>query len=39
MNKHINKKKGAVIVMAYASCAANVSGNIAMDCANPIVGG
>lgn len=39
MNKHINKKKGAVIVMAYASCAANIKGNIAMDCDNPIVGG
>lgn len=39
MNKHINKKKVAAIVMAYASCAANISGNIAMDCDNPIVGG
>lgn len=39
MNKHINKKKGAVIVMAYASCASDIANNIAMDCANPNVGG
>lgn len=40
MNKHINKKKlGALMVLAYASCAGDIAANIAMDCANPIVGG
>lgn len=38
MNKHINKK-GAVIVMAYASCAATISDNIAKDCDKPLVPG
>lgn len=39
MNKHKNKGKGAVIVMAYTSCAADIAGNIAQNCANPIVPG
>ena len=38
MNKHKNKK-GAVIVMAYASCAATMADNIAKDCAAPLAGG
>lgn len=38
MNKHINKK-GSVIVMAYASCAATISDNIAKDCDKPLVPG
>lgn len=38
MNKHKNKK-GSVIVMAYASCAATISDNIAKDCDKPLVPG
>ena len=38
MNKHINKKV-SVIVMAYASCAATISDNIAKDCDKPLVPG
>lgn len=38
MKKH-NNKKGSVIVMAYASCAATISDNIAKDCAAPLAGG
>lgn len=38
MNKHKNKK-GAVIVMAYASCAATLADNIAKDCDKPLVPG
>lgn len=38
MNKH-NNKKGSVIVMAYASCAATISDNIAKDCDKPLVPG
>ena len=38
MNKHKNKK-GAVIVMAYASCAATLADNIAKDCDQPLVPG
>jgi hypothetical protein len=39
MNKHRNNNKGAVIVMAYASCAATMADNIAKDCAKPLAGG
>lgn len=39
MNKHINKKKIAAIVLAFTSCAADIAGNIAMNCANPNVAG
>lgn len=39
MNKHNNKKKGSVIVMAYASCAATLAGNLAKDCDKPLVPG
>lgn len=39
MNKHINKKHVAAIVMAYASCAATISDNIAKDCDKPLVPG
>lgn len=40
MNKHINKKKlGALMVLAYASCAGDIAANIAPDCAHPIVSG
>lgn len=39
MNKHNNKKKVAAIVMAYASCAATISDNIAKDCDKPLVPG
>lgn len=38
MNNHKNKK-GSVIVMAYASCAATISDNIAKDCDKPLVPG
>lgn len=38
MNKHKNKK-GAVIVMAYASCAATLADNISKDCDKPLVPG
>ena len=38
MNKHKNKKVAA-IVMAYASCAASITDNIAKDCAKPLSGG
>lgn len=38
MKKH-NKKKGSVIVLAYASCAATMADNIAKDCAAPLAGG
>ena len=39
MNKHNNKKKGSVIVMAYASCASTLAGNLAKDCDKPLVPG
>ena len=39
MNKHINKKKGAVIVMAYTNCAGTLAGNLAKDCDTPLAGG
>ena len=40
MNKHTNKKKlSALMVLAYASCAAQISANIAKDCAAPLAGG
>ena len=38
MKKH-NNKKGSVIVLAYASCAATMADNIAKDCAAPLAGG
>lgn len=38
MNKHKNKKVTA-IVMAYASCSASITDNIAKDCAAPLAGG
>lgn len=39
MNKHKNKKKVAAIILAYASCAGALAGNIAKDCAHPMAGG
>lgn len=39
MNKHKNNKKGAVIVMAYTSCAGTLAGNLAKDCDTPLAGG
>jgi hypothetical protein len=37
--KNHNNKKGSVIVLAYASCAATMADNIAKDCAAPLAGG
>lgn len=43
MNKHKNKAKkllgGAVMVLAYTSCAADVAANIAPNCSAPLVNG
>ena len=37
--KNHNNKKGSVIVLAYASCAATMADNITKDCAAPLAGG